>query len=104
MKLVYRFNLFVFSILFSNLVLAGTNIGSPKTGFFSQIGGWLQAFVDFLEGPWGLFITIAGLAFALTIWVIGTRSGEGLGMFGRVVIASILLINIPALVIALQAF
>jgi type IV secretory pathway VirB2 component (pilin) len=99
-----RFNIFCVMLFVSTQSFAGTSIGAPSSGFFSQIGGWLQTFVDFLEGPWGLFICVAGLIAALTVWVIGTRSGEGLGMFGRVILAGIMIINVPSLIIALKAF
>ncbi len=90
--------------LLSFTPVMATSIGAPSSGFFSQIGAWMQSFVDFLEGPFGLAVTVIGLGVALTVWIMGTRSGEGMGMFVKVIIAGMLLINIPSLIIALKAF
>jgi len=84
--------------------IAGTNIGAPSSGFFAKVGAWLQALVDFIEGPWGIFVSIAGLALAVTVWMFSTRGGEQLGTIAKVIIAVLLIINIPALVVALRAF
>ena len=89
--------------LLPSLALAGTDIGAPTTGFFAQIGAVMQQFVNFLEGPFGLFVPIVGLSVAIGVWVLGTRSEGGMGWMGRVVMGSMLILNIPALIIALQA-
>ncbi len=80
-----------------------TDIGAPDDGLFAFIGTFLQQFVDFLEGPFGLAVPIVGLALAVGVWMLGNRSGEGVGWIGRVVIGALVIINIPAMVIALQA-
>lgn len=81
-----------------------TDIGSPATGFFSQIGAWMQDFVNFLEGPWGLFVPIVGLSIAVAVWMFSTRGNDQLGWVGRVVVGALMIVNIPSLVIAIQAF
>lgn len=89
--------------MFSQSALA-TDIGAPAGGFFSQIGAFLQGFVDFLEGPWGIFVPIVGLSIAVAVWMFSTKGNESLGWVGRVVVGSLMIINIPSLVIAIQGF
>jgi type IV secretory pathway VirB2 component (pilin) len=103
MKMFKHFNHMLFLAVIASPAFAGTDIGAPSSGFFAKMGKWLQEIVDFLEGPFGLFVCVAGLAMALLVWAVGTKSGEGLGMLGRVTIAVLLIINIPALVVSLQA-
>lgn len=81
-----------------------TDIGAPSGGFFANIGAWMQDLVSFLEGPWGLFVPIVGLSIAIAVWMFSTRGNEQLGWVGRVVIGSLLIVNIPTTVIAIQAF
>ncbi len=94
---------YTFALLVMCPTAFATDIGAPASGFFAQIGTMLQDFVDFLEGPFGIFVPIVGLAAAVGVWMLGTRGGESLGWIGRVVIGALLILNIPALVIALQA-
>jgi len=90
--------------LYAGLASA-TNIGSPgKSGFFKGIVAWMQEMVDFFEGPLGLFVSIAALSMAAMIWALGSRGDEGLGRVGRVVIAVLLLVNIPGLISSLKTF
>ena len=79
-----------------------TDIGAPDDGLFAAIGKFLQQFVDFLEGPFGLVVPIVGLALAVGVWMLGQRGGEGFGWIVRVVIGALVIINIPAMIIALQ--
>jgi len=79
-----------------------TDIGAPDDGLFAFIGTFLQQFVDFLEGPFGLVVPIIGLALAVGVWMLGTRGGESLGWIGRVVIGALIIVNIPAMIIAIQ--
>lgn len=81
---------------------ATTDIGAPETGVFAFIGSFLQQFVDFLEGPFGLVVPIIGLSLAVAVWMLGSRGGESSGWIGRVVIGSLIIVNIPAMIIALQ--
>ncbi len=88
--------------LYSGLSLA-TDIGAPTKGFFASIGAWMQEMVNFFEGPLGLFVSIAALSMAAMIWALGSRGDEGLGRVGRVTIAILVLVNVPTLIIAMQA-
>lgn len=104
-KLMLGFKTVVVNLLvLCSAKVYATDIGAPSTGFFSQVGGWLQAFVDFIEGPWGLFVSIIALAIAIGVWMFSTRGNEQLGWIGRVVIGVLLIVNIPGLIIALSAF
>jgi type IV secretory pathway VirB2 component (pilin) len=80
-----------------------TDIGAPTSGFFASFGVWMQELVDFFEGPLGLFVSIVALSIAAIIWALGQRSDEGLGRVARVVMAVLVLVNIPGLVVAIQA-
>ena len=99
------FNSAIVSVfVFLSVNAHATDIGAPSTGFFSQIGGWLLDLVDFVEGPWGLFVSIVGLSIAVGLWMFSTRGNEQLGGIAKVVVGVLLIVNIPALVIALQGF
>ena len=104
MKKMQGISMYLVSCLLTSSRAFATDIGAPADGMFAQIGGWLQDYVDFMEGPWGLFIPIIGLSFAVAVWMLSTRGGEQLGWIGRVIIGSLMIINIPSLVIALQAY
>lgn len=95
---------FLMANLYSQVALSadGTDLGAPSSGFFAKFGKFMQQIVDFLEGPWGTFVAIVGLAAAATIWALGSRNDEGMGKTAKVIIAVLLILNIPALVIALK--
>lgn len=100
-----RFSNFVLvSLMMFTSVAFATDIGAPTAGFFAQIGGFLQDFVDFLEGPIGIFVPIVGLCLAVGVWMFSSRGGEQMGWIGRVVIGALMIVNIPSLVIAIRAF
>ena len=90
--------------LYAGVSNAITDIQAPTSGFFAGIGAWMQQMVDFFEGPLGLFVSIAALSMAAMIWALGSRGDEGLGRVGRVVIAVLLLVNIPGLISSLKTF
>ncbi len=100
----FRLGLFGILILsFWSLPLLATDIGAPNTGLFAFIGTFMQEFVDFLEGPFGLVVPIIGLSLAVGVWMLGSRGGEGMGWIGRVIIGALVIVNIPAMVIAIRA-
>lgn len=91
----------VLSLSVSSAAFA-TDIGTVENGFFANIIAMMQQAVDFVEGPFGLTVAVIGIAAAILIWFFGSRQGEGLGAVGKAVIATLLIINIPALIVALQ--
>jgi len=94
---------FLISLSLYGSLARATDIGKvPGSGFFNGITAWMQEVVLFFEGPLGLFISIAALSMAAIVWALGSRGDEGLGRIGRVVIAVLVLVNIPALIIALR--
>jgi hypothetical protein len=99
-----RINFSLFLLLASGVSHAATTIGAPSSGIFAKPGTLLQDAVDFVEGPWALFASIASLGAALFVWALGARSEEGLGKLGKVFIAGILFLNIAGLITALQAY
>jgi len=101
-KSQYFFTL-IFITLFTNQAMA-TDLATNEEGFFASIGIFMQDFVNFLEGPWGIFVPIAGLSIAVAVWMFSTRGGEQLGWIGRVIFGSLLLVNVPSFVIAMQAY
>ncbi|WP_169697908.1 MULTISPECIES: TrbC/VirB2 family protein [Methylophaga] len=99
---IRRLSAFLFLTFFTTVAFA-TDIGAPSSGFFANIGQWMQDLVDFFEGPFGLFISIVALAIAAALWAFAPRGDEGLGKVSRVIIAVLVLVNIPGLIVALQA-
>jgi|GEM_PF-1615442 len=92
-------------LLFSTPALAGTNIGAPQAGLFAKIGGFLQQFVDFVEGPWSTVASILSLIVAVVIYMFADKAGTQAMLYvGRVVIAIIVILNISGVVIWLRSF
>lgn len=101
-KIKTFFSLVFFTVLTNQA--SATDLAANEDGFFASIGVFMQDFVNFLEGPWGLFVPIAGLSIAVAVWMFSTRGGEQMGWIGRVVFGSLLLVNVPSFVVAMQAY
>lgn len=102
-KKIQNLYLLILATLFTHQAHA-TDLAANEDGFFASIGVFMQDFVNFLEGPWGIFVPIAGLSIAVAVWMFSTRGGEQMGWIGRVVFGSLLLVNVPSFVIAMQAY
>lgn len=102
-NLLKKANLFLV-LLGYQAVANATSIGAPTTGAFAKIGSLMQDFVDFFEGPLGLFVSIIAFTIAIIIWILGARSEDGLGRVGKVFIGVVLLINVPGFIIAMQSY
>lgn len=79
--------------LFARTALAGVSIGAPGSGPFAKIGAWIQDFVNFIDGPFGLAFVVISVIIAFVTWVWVPREGI-LGPLMRVIVAAIAILNV----------
>lgn len=79
----------------SQLALAGPNIGGGGGGDFAILRQWLQNFVDFMAGPFGLAVVIIAIIIGFATWAVLPKEGI-VGTVMRVVVAGIVIINVGA--------
>lgn len=72
---------------------AGVDIGSSGNAGFATIEAWLQAFVDFMDGPGGLAVVVVSIIVAVGAWMFSPKDGA-MGPILRVVVGAIVVINV----------
>jgi type IV secretory pathway VirB2 component (pilin) len=82
--------------------LAGVSIGAPASGPFAKIGAWIQDFVNFIDGPFGLAVVVISVIIAFITWVWVPREGI-LGPLLRIVVAAIAILNVAVWVASFRA-
>ena len=80
---------------------AGLSISAPTSGPFQKFGEWLQAFVNFIDGPFGLAVVAISIVIAFAVWVFAPKEGI-VGPVLRIVVAGIAILNVAALVASFQ--
>lgn len=86
--------LFVGFILTMNQAYADYDIGGPDDGPLARITSFVQDVVNWVDGPVALafsFFSIAGMAIA---WAIAPKMVAAMGVFVRITIAVIIILNI----------
>lgn len=94
MKRCYLYLSAVVLSLFSQLSAAATNIGSTGNTGFALMEQWLQNFVDFMDGPFGVAVVSVSVILAACVWMFMPREGW-VGVTARVVTAGLVIINVP---------
>lgn len=89
------------AVLAASAAQAGVDIGSPTTGGFAKFGAWMQAFVDFIDGPYGLAAVVISIVVAFSIWMFVPREGI-MAPIVRIAVSAIAIFNVAALVAAFQ--
>lgn len=84
---------FLTAISASSAAWAGYDIGSPSSGPFAKLGGWLQDYVDFMDGPFAIAAVVLSIILAVVIWNFAPREGIMSNLM-RAVISGIVLLNI----------
>lgn len=72
---------------------AGPSIGSGGGSNFAVLRQWLQNFVDFMAGPFGLAVVIISIVIGFATWAMLPKEGI-VGVIMRVVVAGIVIINV----------
>ncbi|RZI40354.1 hypothetical protein EGT07_23720 [Herbaspirillum sp. HC18] len=72
---------------------AGPSIGTGGGTAYSKLTTWLQNFVDFMSGPFGLAVVIISIIIAFSVWAFVPKEGIA-GPVLRVVVAAIVIINV----------
>jgi len=77
---------------------AAVDIGSAGTGPLAGVVAFLQEIVDFMSGPFALFVLAGGLVSAICLWMWAPReNGAMSGMF-RALFAGVLILNIGGII------
>lgn len=77
----------------SQTVLAAPTLGSGGGAAFAPLRTWLQNFVDFMAGPFGLAVVILSVILGFAAWAMLPKEGI-VGTIMRVVVAGVVIINV----------
>lgn len=97
-----------FFTLFSMILLAGNahadyDIGGPDSGPWAKITEFVQDVVNLVDGPVALafsFFSIVGMALT---WALAPKFVAALGVFARITIAIVVILNVGAWIAAYQS-
>lgn len=89
-------------VLMSPVAMAGTDLGDGGGATFAQLRAWMQDFVDFIDGPFGLAAVVISIVVAFTVWVFAPKEGI-MGPVLRVVIAGVAILNVAVMLASLRA-
>lgn len=74
------------------------DIGTAGTGPLAGIANFLQEIVDFMSGPWALFVLAGGVIFAIVLWIWAPReNGAMAGMF-RAIFGGVIILNVGGVI------
>lgn len=95
--------LMVLLLLMSTNAYADYDIGGEDAGWSAKITSFIQEVVNFIDGPIALafsFFSLGGMALA---WAVFPKVLQSMGVFLRVIIAVIVILNIGTWIAALQS-
>lgn len=84
----------------ANAQAPGAGTSSGTTANFSMVTSFLQAFTDFMTGPFGKGVVVISIIAAFVTWVFAPRDGI-FGPILRVVVAGIAILNAATWVLQL---
>ena len=94
----------IFSFIFlASYAHADYDIGGPDSGPWAKITEFVQDVVNLVDGPVALvfsFFSIAGMALT---WALAPKFVSALGVFARITIAIVVILNIGAWIAAYQS-
>lgn len=86
---------------FAGNASAQYDIGAPTTGTFGKLGSFMQAVVDFIDGPTVAFIAVVSIFAVAVLIAVAPKSGP-VAFAVRVAIGLIVALNISTWVLAFR--
>jgi type IV secretory pathway VirB2 component (pilin) len=80
-------------LAFANDAMAGPSIGSGGGTAYTKLTAWLQNFVDFMSGPFGIAVVVVSIILAFSVWAFAPKEGIA-GPVMRIVVAAVVIVNV----------
>lgn len=80
-------------MVLSSAAHAGPSIGTGGGTAYAKLTGWLQNFVDFMSGPFGIAVVIVSIILAFSVWSFAPKEGIA-GPILRLVVSAVVILNV----------
>lgn len=78
------------------------DIGTAGTGPLAGLATFFQEIVDFMAGPWAIFVLAGGLILAIGLWVFQPKESGAMQWLFRALFGGVMLMNIGGFIAWIQ--
>ena len=72
-------------------------------GFFAPLVALMQAWANFIGGPFAILFIFLGIALTVVVWIVAPNAGQVMGIGIRIIVGGWILFNAGALAVYLNA-
>jgi len=72
---------------------AGYNVGTGGGTTWAQFRTWIQAYIDFMDGPFGTAAVVLSIVIGFAVWIFAPKEGI-MGVLVRAAIAGMVILNV----------